>query len=249
MYNPFSLIGKTILITGASSGIGRATAIECSKLGAKLIITGRNEERLHETLALLNSDEHITICCDLSQEQCIKEFCTQLPKDIDGVAHCAGISSLKPIVALNTQNLQDIFSTNYYAPVLLTKHLVKAKKLQQGASLVYVGSISGVSNVATALSAYGSSKSALNSFVQYAALELAGKQIRCNAVLPGRIETQLLQNQTMSEEDLQKDIAKYPLHRYGTTTEVAQAIVYLLSDTTKWITGTSITIDGGRSLI
>ena len=156
---------------------------------------------------------------------------------------------MKPIVALNTQNLQDIFSTNYYAPVLLTKHLVKAKKLQQGASLVYVGSISGVSNVATALSAYGSSKSALNSFVQYAALELAGKQIRCNAVLPGRIETQLLQNQTMSEEDLQKDIAKYPLHRYGTTTEVAQAIVYLLSDATKWITGTSITIDGGRSLI
>ena len=126
MYNPFSLIGKTILVTGASSGIGRATAIECSKMGAKLIITGRNNERLHETLALLDSDGHIPICCDLSQEQSIKEFCTLLPNDIDGVAHCAGISSLKPIVALNTQNLQDIFSTNYYAPVLLTNSSLAA---------------------------------------------------------------------------------------------------------------------------
>ena len=239
MYNPFSLIGKTILVTGASSGIGRATAVECSKMGAKLILTGRNEDRLQQTLHLLEGDDHLLFSCDLAQEDDIKVFCAQLPNNIDGIAHCAGISSLKPI----------IFCTNYYAPVLLTKYLVKSKKLQQGASLVYVGSISGISNVATALSAYGSSKSALNSFVQYAALELAGKHIRCNAVLPGRIETSLLQNQTMSEEDLQKDIAKYPLHRYGTPTEVAQAIVYLLSDATRWITGTSITIDGGRSLI
>jgi NAD(P)-dependent dehydrogenase (short-subunit alcohol dehydrogenase family) len=249
MYNPFSLIGKTILITGASSGIGRATAIECSKMGARLIITGRNQDRLHETRSLLDGADHILFAYDLTLEGDIKELCALLPNDIDGVAHCAGVSSLKPIIGLNTQNLQDIFSTNYYAPVLLTKYLVKSKKLKQGASLVYVGSISGVSNVATALSAYGSSKSALNSFVQYAALELAGKHVRCNAVLPGRIETQLLQNQTMSEEELQKDIAKYPLHRYGTPTEVAQAIIYLLSDATKWVTGTSITIDGGRSLI
>ena len=249
MYNPFSLIGKTILVTGASSGIGRATAVECSKMGAKLILTGRNEDRLQQTLHLLEGDDHLLFSCDLAQEDDIKVFCAQLPNNIDGIAHCAGISSLKTIIGLNTQNLQDIFCTNYYAPVLLTKYLVKSKKLQQGASLVYVGSISGISNVATALSAYGSSKSALNSFVQYAALELAGKHIRCNAVLPGRIETSLLQNQTMSEEDLQKDIAKYPLHRYGTPIEVAQAIIYLLSDATKWITGTSITIDGGRSLI
>ena len=120
--------------------------------------------------------------------------------------------------------------------------------MHKGASLVYVGSISGISNVATALSVYGSSKSALNSFVQYAAIELSGKQIRCNSILPGRVETQLLQNQTMSNEDIQKDIERYPLKRYGTPEEVAQTIVFLLSDATKWITGTSITIDGGRSL-
>jgi NAD(P)-dependent dehydrogenase (short-subunit alcohol dehydrogenase family) len=248
MYNPFSLIGKTILVTGASSGIGRATAIECSKMGAKLLLTGRNEERLQETLSCLEGEKHRILCYDLSKEDNLKELCTTIPA-IDGLAHCAGISMLKPIMALNANNLHELFTTNYYAPVLLTKQLAKAKKLQNGASLVYVGSISGISNVATALSAYGSSKSALNSFVQYAALELSGKQIRCNAVLPGRVETHLLQNQTMSNEDIQKDIDKYPLKRYGKAEEVAQAIVYLLSDATKWITGTSITIDGGRSLM
>lgn len=248
MYNPFSLIGKTILVTGASSGIGRATAIECSKMGAKLLLTGRNEERLKETLSCLEGEEHRILCYDLSKENDLKELCTTIPA-IDGLAHCAGISMLKPIMALNANNLHELFTTNYYAPVLLTKQLAKAKKLQNGASLVYVGSISGINNVATALSAYGSSKSALNSFVQYAALEFSGKQIRCNAVLPGRVETHLLQNQTMSNEDIQKDIEKYPLKRYGRAEEVAKTIVYLLSDATTWITGTSITIDGGRSIM
>lgn len=248
MYNPFSLIGKTILVTGASSGIGRATAIECSKMGAKLLLTGRNEERLKETLSCLEGEEHRILCYDLSKENDLKELCTTIPA-IDGLAHCAGISMLKPIMALNANNLHELFTTNYYAPVLLTKQLAKAKKLQNGASLVYVGSISGISNVATALSAYGSSKSALNSFVQYAALEFSSKQIRCNAVLPGRVETHLLQNQTMSNEDIQKDIEKYPLKRYGRAEEVAKTIVYLLSDATTWITGTSITIDGGRSIM
>ena len=248
MYNPFSLIGKTILVTGASSGIGRATAIECSKMGAKLLLTGRNEERLKETLSCLEGEEHRILCYDLSKENDLKELCTTIPA-IDGLAHCAGISMLKPIMALNANNLHELFTTNYYAPVLLTKQLAKAKKLQNGASLVYVVSISGFNNGATALSAYGSSKSALNSFVQYAALEFSGKQIRCNAVLPGRVETHLLQNQTMSNEDIQKDIEKYPLKRYGRAEEVAKTIVYLLSDATTWITGTSITIDGGRSIM
>ena len=248
MYNPYSLIGKTILVTGASSGIGRATAIECSKMGATLILSGRNEDRLKETRELLAGDGHQYFPADLSTEEQIKQLCCSIP-EINGLAHCAGVSSLMPIMGLNEQKLHNVFCTNYYAPALLTKHLIKAKKLQLGASLVYVGSISGISNVATALSAYGSSKSALNSFVQYAALELSGKQIRCNSVLPGRVETTLLQNQTMSNEDIQKDIERYPLKRYGTSIEVAQSIVYLLSDATKWITGTSITIDGGRSLV
>ena len=151
MYNPFSLIGKTILVTGASSGIGRATAVECSKMGATLILIGRNEERLKETLSLLEGNRHSYLCYDLSKEENLKELCSKIPT-IDGLAHCAGISMLKPILALNTNNLQDVFSTNLYAPILLTKQLAKAKKLQIGASLVFVGSISGISNVENAVS-------------------------------------------------------------------------------------------------
>lgn len=248
MYNPFSLEGKTILVTGASSGIGRAVAIECSKMGAIVFLSARNDARLRETLDALEGDGHQIIVADLTDEEAIKALVEQVPQ-LDGVVCAAGISMLKPIQVLSEKDIQTIFATNYSAPVLLTKTLVKKRKLNNEASLVYISSVSGNGNTATALSLYGSSKSALNSFAKYAALELSGKKIRCNTICPGRIETNLLQNQTMSAEDLEKDIAKYPLHRYGKPEEVAQTAVYLLSDATKWITGTSITIDGGRTLI
>ncbi len=248
MYNPFSLAGKTILVTGASSGIGRATAIECSRMGATIIMTARNEERLQETLLQLEGEGHLYVISDLTNEDEIKQLVEQVP-ELDGVVCAAGISMLKPIQVLSEKDIQSIFATNYTAPVLLTKTLVKKHKLNTEASLVFISSISGNGNTATALSLYGSSKSALNSFAKYAALELSGKKIRCNTICPGRIETNLLQNQTMSAGDIEKDMAKYPLHRYGKTEEVAQAAVYLLSDATKWITGTSIVIDGGRTLI
>lgn len=248
MYNPFTLEGRTILVTGASSGIGRAVAIECSKMGAVVFLSARNEARLRETLDALEGDRHQYIVADLTDEEAIKTLVEQLPQ-LDGVVCAAGISMLKPIQVLSEKDIQTIFATNYTAPVLLTKTLVKKRKLNNEASLVYISSVSGNGNTATALSLYGSSKSALNSFAKYAALEFSGKKIRCNTICPGRVETSLLQNQTMSAEYIEKDIAKYPLRRYGKPEEVAQAVVYLLSDATKWITGTSITIDGGRTLV
>lgn len=248
MYNPFTLEGKTILVTGASSGIGRAIAIECSKMGAMVFLSARNEMRLRETLNALEGTGHQYIVADLTNEEDIKALVEQLPQ-LDGVVCAAGISLLKPIQVLAEKDIQNIFATNYSAPVLLTKTLVKKHKLNSNASLIYISSVSGNGNTATALSLYGSSKSALNSFAKYAALELSGKNIRCNTICPGRIETNLLQNQIMSSEDIEKDVAKYPLHRYGKPEEVAWAAVYLLSDATKWVTGTSIVIDGGRTLI
>ena len=248
MYNPFTLEGKTILVTGASSGIGRAVAIECSKMGAVVFFSARNEARLRVTLDAMEGCGHQYIVADLTDEEAIKTLVEQVPQ-IDGVVFAAGISMLRPIQVLSEKDIQAIFATNYSAPVLLTKTLTKKRKLNNEASLVYISSVSGNGNTATALSLYGSSKSALNSFARYAALELSGKKIRCNTICPGRIETNLLQNQTMSAEDLEKDIAKYPLHRYVKPEEVAQTAVYLLSDATKWMTGTSITIDGGRTLI
>lgn len=247
MYNPFSLSGKTILVTGASSGIGRAIAVECSRMGARIFFTARDAARLRETQLLLEGDGHQYIIADLTDGDAIKQLVEQVPQ-LDGVVFAAGVSQLKPIQVISENDVHSIFATNYTAPVLLTKALAKARKLQATASLVYISSISGNGNTATALSLYGSSKSALSSFVRYAALELAGKKIRCNTICPGRIETNLLQNQTMSSEDLEKDISKYPLRRYGKPEEVAQAAVYLLSDATQWVTGTSIVIDGGRTL-
>lgn len=248
MYNPFSLIGKTILVTGASSGIGRATAIECSKMGATLLLTARNEERLKQTLSLLEGEGHRYLCADLADEEEIKTLVEQLPT-LDGIVCCAGNSQLKPIMALKQEDIASVFNTNLYAPILLTKMLIKRKAICNEGSLVYIASISGNGNYATGLTSYGASKSALTSFVKYAAIELAGRKIRSNAILPGRINTQLLQNQTMSVEDLQHDMDKYPLRRYGNPEEVAQAAIYLLSDATKWMTGSLLTLDGGRSLV
>lgn len=216
-------------------------------MGAQVFFTARDATRLRETQSLLEGDGHQYLIADLTDEEAIKQLAHQLPQ-LDGVVFAAGISQLKPIQVISEKDVHSIFATNYTAPVLLTKALAKTRKLQAMASLVYISSISGNRNTATALSLYGSSKSALSSFVRYAALELAGKKIRCNTICPGRIETSLLQNQTMSPEDLEKDIAKYPLRRYGKPEEVAQAAVYLLSDATQWVTGTSIVIDGGRTL-
>lgn len=247
MYNPFSLIGKTILVTGASSGIGRAVAIECARMGAIVVLTGRDETRLQETLSRMTGEGHRIVCGDLSMAEGIDAVVAQVP-EMDGMVNAAGISMLKPAIALKEKDLQNVFGINCFSPMLLTKALVKQKKLRNGSSLVYISSISGRSNIATALSTYGASKSALSAYVKYAALELSGRQIRCNAILPGRIETGLLQNGTMSEEELQQDIARYPLKRYGQPEEVAQAAIYLLSDAARWVTGTELTIDGGRSI-
>ena len=247
MYNPFSLSGKTVLVTGASSGIGRATAIECSKMGATVVLTARNEERLQATLRLLEGDGHRYIVADLTDEDAICTLVRELPV-LDGAVFAAGVSMLKPIKVIAEKDIRTIFAINYTAPALLTKTLAKTRKLQAGASLVYISSVSGNGNTATALSLYGSSKSALNTFARYAALELAGNKIRCNTICPGRIETPLLQNQFMTADDVEKDLANYPLRRYGKPEEVALAAVYLLSDATRWMTGTALKIDGGRTI-
>lgn len=248
MYNPYSLQGKTILVTGASSGIGRATAIECARLGACLILTARNEERLKETKTMLDGEGHAFMVADITDEAALQELATEVP-ELDGVVFSAGTSMLKPVQAIKTSDLQQVFSTNCFAPMLLTKALIKKKHLKHGASLVFISSISGNTNVATGLSTYGASKAALSAYMKYAALELSGRGIRVNTILPGRIETELLKTSAMSEEETKKDIGRYPLKRYGKPQEVALSAAFLLSDAAQWITGTELLVDGGRSLI
>lgn len=247
MYNPFSLEGKIILVTGASSGIGRTTAIECSKLGATLVLTGRKEEALLETKAQLQGDNHLHLIADLSDEKNCEELVKQLPV-LDGCVSNAGQGKMLPVQFYSMEVLEDVFKINSFAPMLLLKHLVKKKKLKNPSSVVFTASISGYNNVAPANGIYGASKSALSAYMKYAALELAGKGIRCNAVHPGRVNTPLIANRLLSQEDVSKDMEQYPLKRYAEPEEVAYAIIYLLSDASSFVTGSNLVIDGGRSL-
>lgn len=245
-YNPFSLEGKTILITGASSGIGRTTAIECSKLGAKVVITGRNAERLQETFDLLEGGGHIQNLADLTNVESLEQLVAEMPQ-IDGLVNNAGIAQTKLISFLKQTDLENIFSVNTYSPVLLTKLLIKNKKINKGGSIVFTSSVAAMaSDIGNAV--YGMSKSALQAFSRYCAVEFAGKQIRVNSVLPGAVETSMLSDGVLSDEDRQKDMKRYPLGRYGKPKDVAWAIIYLLSDASSWVTGSQLVVDGGLLL-
>ena len=247
MYNPFTLEGKTILITGASSGIGQSTAIECSKLGAKAIITGRNEERLKETFTLLEGNGHQMILADLTKEDDVKTLAEQCPI-IDGLVNNAGLTVNKPIAFYAQKDIDKVFSANTFAPMLLTRWLLKKKKINKNGSIVFTSSIAAFCST-TGNGIYGSSKAALMAYMKYCAKELSVKGIRANAVHPGIIETKLIHGGATSEEDLKIDLENYPLKRFGKPEEVAWQIVFLLSDASAWTTGTSVIIDGGATLI
>ena len=245
-YNPFSLVGKTILITGASSGIGRATAIECSKLGATCVITGRNEERLNETLSQMLGEGHVSIVADISTEEGIDTLVERSPS-VDGLVNNAGVSGNKPIKFYKQDDLDRIFQTNAFAPMLLVKGILKKKKINDGGSIVFTSSVAAY-NSSLGNGIYGSSKAALAAYMRYCARELAAKKVRANSIHPAMVETPLIHGGSISEADLQNDMAKYPLGRYGKPEEIAQMIIYLLSDASAWVTGTSMLIDGGISL-
>lgn len=248
IYNPFSLEGKTILITGASSGIGQATAIECSKMGATVIITGRNEERLKETLSALSGTGHISITADLANETEIDNLVSQISV-IDGLVNNAGFNIMQLVPFIKTETLNQVLNVNLAAPILLTHKIVKSKKIVKGGSIVFTSSIAGKGVCSAGNSLYTTSKGGMTAFMKNAALELAAKKIRCNAVLPGMIETPLKEGKSnITAEQWEINRQLYPLKRFGTPIDVAHAIIYLLSDASEWVTGSELIIDGGRSL-
>lgn len=250
-YNPYSLKGKTILVTGASSGIGKATAIACAKLGASVILTGRHEERLHETLNSLAVSEvqnHLAIVADLTTAEGIEQLIGQMPP-VDGVSDNAGLSvGNKPIKFLKEEELALVMNTNTFSHVYLAKQFFKKKMLNKNASYVFTASIGGNTSHVTGQALYGMSKSALDSFMKYCAVEFAGRGIRCNSVCPGMIETPLIHQDTLTEADKSEDVKSYLLKRYGQPEEIALVTTFLLSDAASFITGSSIVADGGYSV-
>lgn len=250
MENPFSLIGKTILVTGASSGIGRGIAIQCSKMGAAIVATGRNEAKLNETLQMLEGDGHKVIAADLSKQVHIDRLVAECPL-LNGYVHSAGVLKLCTTKSVNRQILEESIETNAIAPIMLTNGLLRKKKLKAPASIIFISSLSGVFIGGTGEISYSATKGALSGYMKTAALELAPRSIRVNTICPALVPTDLSRqyHEIVPEEILKAEIpTKYPLGRMGTTDDVANAAIYLLSDASSWITGINLVLDGGLTL-
>jgi NAD(P)-dependent dehydrogenase (short-subunit alcohol dehydrogenase family) len=215
-------------------------------MGATLVITARNKERLENTFSLLEGSGHKMILADLSNKGDIDNLVAEL-SSLDGMVHSAGINKLVPVKFLNKDIIDNIFQINTYVPVLITQNILKNKMLNMAASIVFISSISSFFP-AVANSIYAASKGAINSFTKVLALEVAPQKIRVNSIQPGMVRTSLIQASNLTAEQLIEDERRYPLGRYGEPEDIANLVIYLLSDASKWMTGSLITIDGGCSL-
>ncbi len=245
-YNPFTLKGKTILVTGASSGIGQATAVECAQMGAEVVITGRDTERLQATADLMGTLK-AQIAADLTNQEDVERLVAALPP-LDGAVLCAGNSTTLPLQFGSREKFDEMFNVNFFAPVELLRLMYKKKVLQKGASVVLIASIGGTHSFMPGNGVYGASKAALNSLMKYAAREYASRKIRVNSICPGMVDTPLIHRGTITEEQLAEDAKRYPLGRYGKPDDIANGVVYLLSDASSWLTGHDLVIDGGFSI-
>lgn len=244
-FNPFSLEGKTILVTGASSGIGRGIAVTCSKMGATIILTGRNQMKLGASLALLEEGNHKIYVADLTNAESMIKMVNQLP-DLDGVVHCAGIGQRVLCKMATDNDVDSVIESNFKAPVLLQTELLKQKKIKKGSSIVYIASMA-IWSPSVGNAFYSASKGAIVSYANCLALELAPRNIRVNCISPAMVWTDLIYQEGVEEEQLKEDESKYPLKRYGQPEDIANLAVYMLSDASTWMTGSNVKISGGAN--
>lgn len=250
-FNPFSLTGKTILVTGASSGIGKGIALACAKMGATVIVTGRNVERLNETLnqmidstsSLQASVEHKAISADLTKAEDIDRLVSELPK-LDGLVQCAGVGSRVACKMMTQADIDHIMKPNLEAPVLLQAAILAKKKINKAASIVYIASrAANAPTVGNAI--YSASKGAIISYAKCLALELAPRQIRVNCICPAMVWTDLIIQDGLTKEEMEEAQLKYPLKRYGQPEDIANLAIYMLSNASAWMTGSAVDLTGG----
>ena len=243
--DPFSLAGKRILVTGASSGIGRQTAISCAEMGAQLVITGRNEERLAATYEALVGEGHLFLSADLTKAEDISAVAA-LAGEIDGIVHAAGISKLVPLRMLKQTHLDEMFAHNTYAPILLTKELLAKRKIKANGSIVFISAVA--SHIGPlASSAYSASKAALLGAMRSLGLEVAKQGIRTNCIAPGYVRTPMLDTLATGGVDTEGYANLAPLGM-GEPEDVALAVVCYLSDASRWITRNYFIVDGGLTV-
>ena len=248
MYNPFSLENKVIIVTGASSGIGAQCAIDCSKMGAKVVLVARNEERLQQTLSQMEGEGHVVKSFDLNELDCVKSLVSIIVAEVgkvDGFIHAAGIEITKPIKLLTPEDYETVYKTNALAGFEFVRQLSSVKNTNNGASIVLISSISSVIGRGT-VAAYAASKGAMISATRTMAIEMAKRKIRVNCVSPGTILTPMMQSilDNMDEETLAKRVDGFLLG-LGETTDISNACIYLLSDAARWVTGQNLIVDGG----
>ena len=245
MNNPFSLAGKTILITGASAGIGRGIAIACAGMGAQVILSARNTMRLQETLSSLEGEDHRYIASDLTNAEQRTALVEQLPA-LDGVVHCAGVGSRVPCKMVTQEDINHVFQPNTEAPILLQSELLAKKKLQKQSSLVFIASAAAtMPSMGNAV--YSASKAAIMAYAKCLALELAPRKIRVNCISPTMVWTDLI-TESLSDQQLKEAESNYPLKRFGTPEDIAYLSVYMLSDASTWMTGSNVEITGGGQI-
>ena len=247
--NPMDLSGKNIVVTGASSGIGKSIAIFLSKLGASIIMVARNEERLKEVYHNLEPGNHSWYLLDLNKPDGIESMLNNICRSglkLNGLVHSAGISMTVPVQFLKSDDLKNIMTVNFYSFMEFVKHFSKRKYNDNGGSIVAISSISSKVG-ARGLSAYCASKGALDSSIRALALDLAPKNIRINSIDPGMIRTQIYEdlNGLVNNKDFEADLKKRQILGVGEPEDVACAAAFLLSDASKFITGTSMIVDGG----
>ena len=252
MVNSFSLQGKNIVITGASSGIGRSASLECAKAGGNLFLIARNQERLEETFRNLPPLNHKYLSLDLINydryEAAINDFVSQNGK-IDGFIHAAGVLSTLPLSLIKPEHFEKVFAINVTAGFEMAKVIAKKKFIdpEKGSSFIFISSIRALHGLEGSI-IYSASKGAVCSGVRAMALELAPRKIRVNAVLPSVVRTEMIDSffETIPVESRQKMAEAHPLG-FGMPEDVANACIYLLSDASKWMTGTNLVLDGGYS--
>ena len=239
----FDLSGKTILVTGASSGIGRGIAIACAEAGAKCILVARNADRLNQ-VAVKCGPGTVVERVDVANVSELAALVDRVPA-LDGLVQCAGLSDKHtPLKFLQEEFVDQLLSVNIKAPILLLAMLEKKKKLNKCASVVLMSSIASFHST-PAHSLYSATKGALTAFAKGAALDLAGKKIRVNTIAPGMVNTPLIDFANISEEQRKANESLYPLKRYGEPEDIASAAIYLLSDASVWVTGQQLVVDGG----
>lgn len=241
----FGLHEHTVLVTGASSGIGRQVALSCAKAGATLVLTGRNDERLQALLDELGGAPHRVLVADLNDEAQVDALSAGIGK-IDGLVHSAGIAALAPLRMASREHIESQLATNLIAPMLLTRALLARQAVRNGGSIVFISSVSAHIGV-RGVSAYSASKAAVEGMARSLSIELAPRSMRVNCLAPGLVQTPLLDAAVATTGNLDETFGRYPLG-IGQPEDVANATIFLLSRASRWITGTTLVLDGGHTV-